>query len=844
MPAMLLHFFDKDDPNGDTIFECSTDDEFVKQVQLRIERDSMGGGTVNFARKTGTGLISRNIVVPETLVRVVIPEIDSDKYLWGFFINPRQQQVISKAEQGGEGFTFGGPGPKHYLYRAVLRAQSFTGIQDAIDDIAGVWTWPETASAGRILSRLISEDAGAAGPTSMLPDLTKTFSLTQDSDSVAWVDDISSNQDFSLKIGDDFLKLLWILEDASGMITHIDLGSIGSPTLQLEAWQTKGRDLTGDLAADTVHFIEGVNIATDLNVEGTSMKKASHALVIGQEGQYTVAMRPGWSAGELKRMVTTTYPSSNDDVLERAGQRFLNRQENGEREIELRIVPGFDPEEGLYMPGPPGTDGHFWLWDTVDLTTGMSLPTVLDYQAEPQSVTGIELELTDAVRDDDAESVARSFEVTVILNRERQSSNTGRDLAGNRGSVIPPAPILKPCRPSTISESEAAFIGDLGGACSSSGTNVPSEYPPWAAAGEERVEITAAQAVPEGGTILVGVSTNRDGPNASRDKIVYDQRGNTYILDAESDPQGTSDHMTQVWRSVLDTAIGVGDWIRFATKVGSDTSASGGRCMAAAAWDGALTSPVVGLDADAFNATPTVASSAVADVTFVSVAAADSDGVTGDADWTNLHAYGFQSGSGASGSGLLTEYLSPGDGQGWTGGIDQSRDWSLVTVGYSAGGESSGSVNDGHPDLVGDPGNKYANCGHRHDVHRDVEPTVDDDESLGYPVGTIWVVLDDLDSPTEILSVWVLADATDGAAVWLEWPGGTDADIETLSTSETDTALVLHPDGAGGVEWGTDATGSSGGIGEILISDTPSTPLVFADLIQNEAQDDLVYGDI
>lgn len=33
------------------------------------------------------------------------------------------------------------------------------------------------------------------------------------------------------------------------------------------------------------------------------------------------------------------------------------------------------------------------------------------------------------------------------------------------------------------------------------------------------------------------------------------------------------------------------------------------------------------------------------------------------------------------------------------------------------------------------------------------------------------------------------------------------------------------------------------GIGEILISDTPSTPLVFADLIQNEAQDDLVYAD-
>jgi hypothetical protein len=36
---------------------------------------------------------------------------------------------------------------------------------------------------------------------------------------------------------------------------------------------------------------------------------------------------------------------------------------------------------------------------------------------------------------------------------------------------------------------------------------------------------------------------------------------------------------------------------------------------------------------------------------------------------------------------------------------------------------------------------------------------------------------------------------------------------------------------------------ASGGIGEILISDTPSTPLVFADLLQNEDQDDLLYAD-
>ncbi len=38
------------------------------------------------------------------------------------------------------------------------------------------------------------------------------------------------------------------------------------------------------------------------------------------------------------------------------------------------------------------------------------------------------------------------------------------------------------------------------------------------------------------------------------------------------------------------------------------------------------------------------------------------------------------------------------------------------------------------------------------------------------------------------------------------------------------------------------AVSALGFVGELLISDTPSTPLVFADIVQTEAQDDLVYA--
>lgn len=48
--------------------------------------------------------------------------------------------------------------------------------------------------------------------------------------------------------------------------------------------------------------------------------------------------------------------------------------------------------------------------------------------------------------------------------------------------------------------------------------------------------------------------------------------------------------------------------------------------------------------------------------------------------------------------------------------------------------------------------------------------------------------------------------------------GGTVTEITDLPTAETDTSLVLHPDGVGGVEWDTDATG--GGLSDHVHSGT------------------------
>ena len=67
---------------------------------------------------------------------------------------------------------------------------------------------------------------------------------------------------------------------------------------------------------------------------------------------YEVAVRDAWTPGELKKAVATDYESSSPTILDRAGERFLRNQEFGEQQIDLNIITGWDPENGLYMPGP------------------------------------------------------------------------------------------------------------------------------------------------------------------------------------------------------------------------------------------------------------------------------------------------------------------------------------------------------------------------------------------------------------------------------------------------------------------------------------------------------------
>lgn len=74
----------------------------------------------------------------------------------------------------------------------------------------------------------------------------------------------------------------------------------------------------------------------------------------------------------------------------------------------------------------------------------------------------------------------------------------------------------------------------------------------------------------------------------------------------------------------------------------------------------------------------------------------------------------------------------------------------------------------------------------------------------------------------DFVGAGVVASGT-GATKTITISGASVSEIADIPTAETDTDLVLHPDGAGGVEWGTDATGGGGGT-IVRSALTPVTP--------------------
>lgn len=418
-PNVTVHFWNANDINGATILEIDDEDEFFRGFKLTPDLYALGGWELTLARRVGFALFDSGAVQPEVFVRFLIHAHSDTDYYFGGVLQKRNQVVVARDEQGEEIFTFGGPGPKAYMDRYRLGIEQLTGTGFNIDLENGVWRWNETATAGRVLNRVIAEDGAQDDPS--LPDLTKTFGDVNDSDGNPWSNDVAGVGEYEIPIGQSLLTTIFDLEDLSDLFTVINLGSVGSPLYQLEAFEAYGDDVTGTSPGAGVGLLrEGLNIANDsLTVEGVGIRKCTHVIVEGKDGAWAIAVRPTWSSGDFVKWGKIDYTrSSNENILERAGLRWLRRQDNGDKQLTVEIAPGASEATGFYFPGPGEV---LWPGNTITLDTAEdgSTHTPLDFNNEDELLTGLDLTLGPAGDTATADKKAKSWDIKVRLNWER-----------------------------------------------------------------------------------------------------------------------------------------------------------------------------------------------------------------------------------------------------------------------------------------------------------------------------------------------------------------------------------------------------------------------------------------
>lgn len=455
-PNVTAHFFAANQPNGDVIHEITDEDSFFRGLKLNLERDGLGSVDMLLSRSINFAGFGSGTFQPEVFVRFLVHAYsDTVYYPWGLSLSKRLQTVVHKDEQGAEVFRFGGPGPKSLLQRHALRPVADLPGEWNLDLANGVWRWTENATIGQILNRVLNEDQARPNPS--LGFLTTTFTASKDSAAVDWADaDIVSGDGglYEIPIGTDYLTILRDFGDLVELSSWIDLGEVDAPKFELNVIQGTRNDYTGSAVGAGVCLLkEGLNIANDsLEVEGQSLKKASHVIVEGKDGHWVIAQRPGFTPGDYVKIDKIEYSRSASDYwLDKAGIRWLKRQDLGEKEYTIEIVPGANDAAGLYFPAP---DRVLWLDNLISVDTSADGTThsQLDIApSEDQLVTGLELELGKAGDTSSATAKARSWNVKAILNRERsgiQPKAPGQG-SGSSGGGPGGGGGLKLCKPAT-----------------------------------------------------------------------------------------------------------------------------------------------------------------------------------------------------------------------------------------------------------------------------------------------------------------------------------------------------------------------------------------------------------
>ena len=706
MSALTLTFYEENSPNASPV--GTLDELDLRAFEMRVGLHELGWGRFTLNRWHEDS----DLIVPNRLVKVTIPSVD-DNPIFAFWLTDGSFELLKEGGTGDEVLTFGGPGIMFILARARLYHSSLVYDQPARGSLNedGMWTWLDEPW-GAILTRIIEEgrenpfpDAAANG--SALEHVTIDFSRTVDSDSVAWP---NIDEEYKEPIGTDMLSVAEKLRQAGDLYLEME------PNMQFHARQTYGRNLAGDFDIDTVRFEKAINIKTALLREIQAQSDGTHLLQKDSNGDYSTEVDPSYTTAKQKHWIYTEQNTNDDNTLNALAQDEIRRTKTQTQKLRWEIATGFDPDNGRYMPGPEGTDGHFWVGDTVTLHTGTAPH---DYDEEDQLVTGINVVLTLAKDGDDIER-ARSFRVEVELNFEGTRQMTFQD--GTNG----------PSRHTHFLDLCTALIPGTEMVTrwyhSTSDTAVDGEYeahPDWETGGGILAvsnEVNLLKSAPDGSygataqaDVMVGVNVSAgDYKHISSFGVEMDSTL------AEAIAAGGA---SLVMQALVRSRYGIGI---------SESSQNNIAQLAVRVWR--VGSGLVGtaLDLGAGMGTKWPAASTKQNRNWSGILNAVEDAVSGD--WLVVDAGTAHLGPTSGGTGAYIGLRSIVDNTDLPEGEGEIDNWnSWVELRFT-----TQPIGDGmHPDLVG-TSRSAARCDHRHHILSDRDPNTDDDRTHGYPTTTLW----------------------------------------------------------------------------------------------------------
>jgi hypothetical protein len=773
-------------PNGSLLVRLLASGTGTKQaVELSARKVLHGSGEgmirihSSHAAATSANFTKRNYV------KVVLVNGATETEWFGFFMEQGDFGAISRREQAGRMLTFSGPGSLFYLDRALLLSEIYAPGQPRRGNLEldGTWGWNDIPY-GAIMTRAMEE--GYYAPGNPLFYATWDFSRTEDSASVAWP---NIDNEFTVPWGTSVYDLIASFIKL-GLVVTVDAD------LTFHAWQTYGTNRTSaTFAANKIRFAHGVNIGNEVTRQIRASLERSHIFVVGDE--FTSAVVSGGSSAVTYYDTLQKQETNDGATLTAAGTRDLDQREiQADAAFPVRVILDDDELNGKYVPGE-----HY---DVGDIATIHTVPP--SGASGEHDFTNFAIEVAAIkVEHDDA---GNWFAVNELGAQYLSAQLSALEVPSSK--IIHQIELCRPILPSTtnvVCGASPAAIYHTGEASSF-----------WAYQAADCNDAT-------------GWGTNGFPVSAQ-----------SWGIDL------LAEYTISEWR-ILHTA--------FAGNTATDVTIYGTNNTAI--W------------------TATAGNYAAEGWTSVtSLTGLTTGNNTGSFTPTTFRYWAFDA--------------TAGGGNGWS-----VNEFALYVI-------DPGSPGDGHPDLIG-TSIRAKRCDDTEHYHTAGTPTVNDDTTRGFRNGTMWInestgamwlLLDNTEGAADWLSVGgtgvdltainflvgtasgdlsaeIVVGTTPGGELGGTWASPTvdgthsgsahtdfiakaivDAKGDLIAATAADTVarvavgtngyvLTADSTAAGGVSWQAPAS-SVNAVGPILITDTPAgSPLVFADLLQNEAGDDLLY---